>query len=690
MLTARKHKQCCRPAVECLENRVTPTTLPAGFVETNVASGLSDPTAMEFAPDGRIFICQQQGDLRVVKDGTLLANPFLHLNVDSTGERGLLGIAFDPNFANNHFLYLYYTVPSPLHNRVSRFTANGDVVAAGSELPILDLDPLSATNHNGGGIHFGLDGKLYVGVGENAVGANAQSMTTRLGKMLRINSDGSIPSDNPFFNTASGDNRSIWALGLRNPFTFAVQPVSGRIFINDVGQNTWEEIDDGIAGSNYGWPTTEGPTNDPRFRGPLFAYNHGVNDVNGCAITGGTFYNPTNDTFPQQYVGAYFFADLCGNWIHRIDPATATETDFATGTTSNPVDLKVSADGGLYYLARGSGSNTGVVNRIDIMANTSPGQFVLSSASYSVGEAGGNASITVLRSGGSAGAVSVQIATGGGSAVAGVDYAAVSTTLTFADRQSSQTIAVPILQNTATGNTTFNVTLSNPGGTTLGGPATAVVTIFDDDGLATASRRFVAQAYLDLLGRAADSGGLDFWSGLLDQNMPRDQVVAAIQNSAEYRSATVQNLYIALLGRPGDPGGIAAFSAALQQGATLNDVRDVMLGSAEYLSTHGGGTPNGFLAALYFDVLGRAADPGGTAFYGQQLSSGASTRAVAAEILGSTEARQRVAGSAYTTFLRRPGDSAGLSFWLSQLQKGLREEQFLRALIASDEYFARL
>ncbi|HKU77586.1 MAG TPA: PQQ-dependent sugar dehydrogenase, partial [Pyrinomonadaceae bacterium] len=140
-------------------------TLPAGFTET-IITGLSSPTAMEIAPDGRIFVCQQGGSLRVIKNGVLLATPFVTLNVDPSGERGLLGIAFDPNFASNGFLYLYYTVPStPRHNRVSRFTANGDVVVPGSESIILELDNLSsAQNHNGGAIHFGPDGKLYVAV----------------------------------------------------------------------------------------------------------------------------------------------------------------------------------------------------------------------------------------------------------------------------------------------------------------------------------------------------------------------------------------------------------------------------------------------------------------------------------------------------------------------------------------------
>ena len=327
-------------------------TLPEGFTETAI-SGLSNPTAMEIAPDGRIFVCQQGGALRVIKNGVLLTTPFITLSVDPAGERGLLGIAFDPNFATNNFLYLYYTVPSnPRRNRVSRFTANGDVAVAGSETVIWELNDLTgATNHNGGAIHFGPDGKLYIAVGENATASNAQTLGNMLGKVLRINSNGTIPTDNPFFNTATGNNRSIWALGLRNPFTFAFQPGTGRMFINDVGQDTWEEINDGIAGSNYGWPNTEGATSNPAFRSPLFSYTHNE----GCAIAGGAFYNPLTAQFPPSFVGKYFFADLCGGWIHLFDPATGTASDFASGI-SQPVDLKVDTDGSLYYLSRGSGA----------------------------------------------------------------------------------------------------------------------------------------------------------------------------------------------------------------------------------------------------------------------------------------------------------------------------------------------
>jgi glucose/arabinose dehydrogenase len=344
-------------------------TLPPGFAETLITSDLQSPTAMAFAPDGRLFVCQQGGQLRVIKNGTLLATPFLTVSTDSTGERGLLGVAFDPDFDTNHFVYVYYTaLASPIHNRVSRFTANGDVALAGSETPILDLDPLTgATNHNGGALHFGPDGKLYIAVGENATPSNSQTLTNLLGKILRLNPDGSIPSDNPFFNTAAGKNRAVWALGLRNPYTFAFQPGTGRMFINDVGQNTWEEVNDGVKGANYGWPNTEGPTSDPNFRGPLFAYQHGASATTGCAITGGTFYNPATGQFPSAYVGKYFFSDFCSGWIRLLNPANNTATAFATGIAS-PVDLQVASDGSLYYLARGDGS----VRRIRYTASQAP------------------------------------------------------------------------------------------------------------------------------------------------------------------------------------------------------------------------------------------------------------------------------------------------------------------------------
>ncbi len=349
-------------------------TLPAGFTDSTIASGLSSPTAMELLPDGRILVAEQGGSLRVVKNNALLATPFLSVNVNSSGERGLIGVAIDPNFATNGFVYVYYTTSgAPIHNRISRFTASPPIsdVSTGAETILIDLDNLSsATNHNGGAMHFGPDGKLYVAVGDNANGANAQSMTTRHGKLLRYNADGTIPSDNPFFATASGANRAIWALGLRNPFTFAFQPGSALMYINDVGQANWEEVNEGDPGINFGWPGSEGPVGCDGATGydcPSYAYDHS----GGCAITGGVFYNPATQTFPAEYVGRYFFGDYCGDWIKLLDPAGPPASNmaptFAAGVRA-PVDLRVAPEGSLFYLAR----DAGTVGRIQYTADLAP------------------------------------------------------------------------------------------------------------------------------------------------------------------------------------------------------------------------------------------------------------------------------------------------------------------------------
>jgi glucose/arabinose dehydrogenase len=329
--------------------------LPAGFTETVYESGLSAPTSMAFAPDGRLFVTQQGGAVKVIDaGGTLLGTNFTSFTVESAGERGLLGLAFDPNFTSNNLVYFYYTTPTGPRNKVVRVTANGNQAVLGSEDQLFQLPVLSgATNHNGGAIHFGADGKLYVAVGENADASLAQQMNTRLGKMLRYNKDGTIPSDNPFYNSASGANRAIWALGLRNPFTFAVQPGTGQIFINDVGGGAFEEVNLGEAGANYGWPVTEGYHSNPAYENPLYAY---ANDSQTCAIAGGTFYNPPNATFPASYVGDYFFADLCASKIYHRDSGGSV-TAFASPTDGGGiVDLDIGPDGALYYLSRGSGA----------------------------------------------------------------------------------------------------------------------------------------------------------------------------------------------------------------------------------------------------------------------------------------------------------------------------------------------
>jgi glucose/arabinose dehydrogenase len=333
---------------------------PDGFSRALVANNLSSPTAMAFLPDGRIFVCEQTGAVRVIKDGVLLTEPFLKVTVQSSGERGLLGIAIDPDFETNGYVYVYYTVPTaPRHNRISRFTADGDVAAADSEILVLRLDNLStATNHNGGAMHFGLDGKLYVAIGENATEENAQNLDTYHGKFLRINSDGSVPEGNPFAE-GSEQKQRVWAYGLRNPYTFAIHPESGRIMVNDVGQNTWEEINDATeGGQNFGWPAEEGMPASSGTSAPVLVYSHGSGDGKGCAITGGTFFSPPTTDYPGEYYGKYFYQDYCNGWINYMDSdqETPQAQPFATGLGNFCLALTTGPDGNLYYLSRPDGA----------------------------------------------------------------------------------------------------------------------------------------------------------------------------------------------------------------------------------------------------------------------------------------------------------------------------------------------
>src|SRR5262245_32124227 len=357
-------------------------TLPDGFIRTQLAE-VNAATRMAFAPDGRVFVAELRGALRVIKNDALLPTPFVTLNVAGGGsERGLTGVVLDPDFATNHYVYLYYTAPTPtIHSRVSQFTADGDVAVAGSERVILDLDTQTAGIHNGGALKFWQDGTLFIATGENTTPANAQNLSNLLGKVLRIdvrsddfpndpNRNYAIPSANPFRNVADA-RPEIWAYGLRNPWSMAVQRGTNRIFINDVGSNFFEEVNEGHSGCNYGWPLGEGYTSDPDICSPLFAYSHTTGFPAGCAIIGGAFYNPSVQKFPSQYVGKYFFADYCNWWIDVLDLTTYTASAFATGLR-NLSDMDVGLDGNLYYLGIDLTTGTSTVSRISYTGNLAP------------------------------------------------------------------------------------------------------------------------------------------------------------------------------------------------------------------------------------------------------------------------------------------------------------------------------
>jgi glucose/arabinose dehydrogenase/chitodextrinase len=362
---------------------------------------------LAFAPDGRMFVWQKDGVVRVIRNGVLLPTPFIDLSakVNTVGDRGFWGLAFDPNFSTNGFVYMSYTFEDggnpndsgPKTARLTRVTAdpaNPDLALAGSETVILgrvgsppcsahpagsDCLAADSDSHTLGNLVFLPDGTLLVGNGDGASAAfadplslRAQDLNSTNGKILRINRDGTAPVDNPFYDGTNSARSKVWLYGVRNPFRFAVQPGTGDIWFGDVGWNTWEEVNDGVRGANYGWPCFEGTGRTPGYQSfatcaslptsavtpPYHTYSHASG---ASAVIGGPFY--TGTLYPEQYRGNYFFADYTGNFIRRVvfDEAQApvsVET-FATNVPS-PVSLELGPDGMLYYLS----FTTGQIRRI--------------------------------------------------------------------------------------------------------------------------------------------------------------------------------------------------------------------------------------------------------------------------------------------------------------------------------------
>jgi glucose/arabinose dehydrogenase len=301
---------------------MTPRASGAGTISTYM-SGLNWPIALAFASDGRIFFAERlTGSIRIIQGGALLATPFYALtNTDSAGERGLLGLALDPGFPSIPYVYAYQTyinsTSGTTYNRLVRIVANGNTGIGFSV--ILRLPPLtSATNHNGGVIKFGPDGKLYAVVGENANAAYAQDPSSPLGKVLRMNSDGSAPADNPFYGNASW-NPLVYTYGHRNMFGLAFHPVTGRAYVTENGPACNDEINLLIPGRNYGWgihntctfPPTINSTNvdGPNPVLPIWWWAGTICPTN-AAIYGGPYFS--------AWQGDLFMGDCNYGDFHRL------------------------------------------------------------------------------------------------------------------------------------------------------------------------------------------------------------------------------------------------------------------------------------------------------------------------------------------------------------------------------------
>jgi glucose/arabinose dehydrogenase len=353
---------------------VVGAVLPPGFTEKQIASSpaLQAVYGMEFSRDGRLWVIEQnRGNVRIVKSDQLLTKPFLHIDVDTGGSRGLISIAFHPNFPATPHVWVNYTTHrgTTFFNRVSRFTANGDVAVAGSEVVVWEGDPLEdKTMHFGGAMWFGTDGKLYITTGDRLRGAHAQQFTNTWGKILRINPDGTIPTDNPFLSRTSGKNRAIWALGLRNPWQISRQKSTGRVFISDVGAGKWEELNEAVRGANYGWPIHEGSDGGAAsFRDPIWAYHHSIGSPTGCTIVGGDFYDSPVKQLASQYWNTFIVGDHCEGWVKSVDYLHGNVVrDLFTGVTGL-IEVRVGSAGQLYYLRR-----NGALFRVDRTGGAQP------------------------------------------------------------------------------------------------------------------------------------------------------------------------------------------------------------------------------------------------------------------------------------------------------------------------------
>lgn len=363
------------------------TPLP-GFTETQlvngtVATGASAPTAIAYEPGTNHLWVLEKGDdsgalnqarVRVRNSTTSAVSTALTLNcVDSRGERGLLGIAFSPDYlvggGTSRFVYLYYTrvvsstgacsilgISARSRNQVSRFTESGSALA--NEVVLLEGPALTiATNHNGGTLRFAPDKTLFISMGDNDTDADAAPASRNLndlrGKMLRINGDGSIPASNPFFGQA-GKRAEIWAWGLRNPFRFDIDSLNGDVYIGDVGETQWEEIDLGVAGADYGYPCFEGPDSfrscNPAPTAPT-APIHSYDRSEGATVIGGPVYRAS--AFPVAYQGAYFFGDYAYSRIwsgRRVGNGLTDVNEFVSGA-SQVVDMAVSPAGCLTWVS---------------------------------------------------------------------------------------------------------------------------------------------------------------------------------------------------------------------------------------------------------------------------------------------------------------------------------------------------
>ncbi|MET0625203.1 MAG: PQQ-dependent sugar dehydrogenase [Pyrinomonadaceae bacterium] len=759
---------CCLTALSIISDKSNVAAqggpLPTLALGTPLG-GFASPVGITHAGDGsnRLFVVEQGGSIRLVKNGVLQATPFLNIStrISAGGERGLLGLAFPHDYARKGHFYVNYTNPAgdTVIARFQRSAGNADTADPASEQILLTIGQPFA-NHNGGQLAFSQrDRYLYVGMGDGGSGGDpgnrAQNPAELLGKVLRIDTETgrpyayTSPATNPFVSTA-GFRPEIWALGVRNPWRFSFDRLTADLYMADVGQGSWEEVNfqpsASAGGENYGWRIMEGthcfnpnPCNMAGLTPPILEYGHGAGD---CSVTGGYVYRA--GAFPRMQ-GLYIYGDFCSGRIWGLRRESGVWLNSLLLDTSLQISAFGEDETGALYVA---GYNTGAIYPLVDAGQTpvatptpTPVEVKFSSPTFTTFEQQGAADIGVTRTGDTTGELFVDYATSDGTATSRGDYTTARGTLRFAPGETLKTFTVLVTNDdTQEGSEDFTVTLSNlVGNATFDGPPSRTVTVNDDDAATSATNPldrsdfFVRQHYLDFLNREADAEGLAFWVNGIEscgadagcREVKRIDTSAAFFLSIEFQETgfLAYRLHKAAFGNVGGtpvPLRLADFLRDTQEigrgvvvGRTGWEAQleankrafvNAFVERAAFTSRYPTGqTPAQFVAALDANA-GDVLTPAEEADLAARLSDGRETRASALRRVAEDEDFKRAEFNRafvlmqYFGYLRRDPDAApdtdfaGYNFWLGKLDQfggDFRAAEMVKAFITSNEYRQR-
>jgi glucose/arabinose dehydrogenase len=728
--------------------------------------GFSSPIGIGHAGDGsnRIFVVEQGGRVRVVKSGVLQPTPFLDIagRISAGGERGLLGLAFPPDYARKGYFYVNYTntAGNTVISRFQRSASNADAADPASEQILLTVAQPFA-NHNGGQLAFSpSDRMLYVGMGDGGDGGDpgnrAQNPAQLLGKILRVDTETgrpytyTTPTTNPFL-ASIGFRPEIWALGVRNPWRFSFDRSTADLFIADVGQGSFEEIDFQPAasrgGENYGWRIMEGthcfnpnPCSMTGLTLPVVEYGHNAGD---CSVTGGYVYRAA--TYPRMQ-GLYFYGDFCSGriWSLKRQNGGTWQSTLLLDTSIQISAFGEDESGNLYVASYGGGDIYPLVDNGPALPPTvtpTP-EIMFGSPSVVVSETTGAASVGVVRTGDTTVDIYVDYATADGTASARKDYTAARGTFHFAPGETLKTFNVLVTNDdTDEADETLTLSLSNFVGSrgALEGQPNRVMTIQDDDAATSAdnpidrSDFFVRQHYLDFLNREPDAPGLQFWVQGIEscgadagcREVKRVDTSAAFFLSIEFQETgyLVYLLHKAAFGNvPGTPVpvrladflrdtqeigrgvvvGQAGWEARLE--SNKRDFINAFVERAAFNTAYPmGQTPAQFVNALNTNA-GLVLTPAEVSDLAARLADGRETRATALRLVAedanfsSAEFNRAFVLMQYFGYMRRDPDASpdtsfeGYNFWLGKLNDNggdYRKAELVKAFIESIEYRKR-